>query len=245
MIRSGNPALKSDAFRVGASSGDVMTLGGTVNKSILSLILLLIPAVWVWNDFFNAMQPTPPTGMMAIGGIGGFIIALATIFKKDWSPITCPLYALFQGLFLGGISAVFEMRFPGIVVQAVGLTMLVFFALLMAYKSGMIRATENFKLGITAATGGIALLYLVQMIIGFFGIRIPYIHESGPIGIGFSLIVVAIAALNLVMDFDFIEEAAARRAPKYLEWYGAFGLLVTLIWLYLEMLRLLSKLRSR
>ena len=180
-----------------------------------------------------------------VGGIGGFIVAMVTVFKQKWAPFTVPLYAALQGLFLGGISATFELRFPGIVIQAVGLTMMVFLALLFAYKSKLIQATENFKLGITAATGGIALLYIVQLVLSFFGIHIPYIHESGPIGIGFSLVVVTIAALNLVMDFDFIENGAARRAPKYMEWYAAFGLLVTLVWLYLEMLRLLAKLQSR
>lgn len=246
MIRSGNPALKSDTFSspIGAGS-DAMTLDGTVNKCIFSLLILLVPAAFVWEQFFSQMEPASPTGYMMVGGIGGFIVAMVTVFKQKWAPFTVPLYAALQGLFLGGISATFELRFPGIVIQAVGLTMMVFLALLFAYKSKLIQATENFKLGITAATGGIALLYIVQLVLSFFGIHIPYIHESGPIGIGFSLVVVTIAALNLVMDFDFIENGAARRAPKYMEWYAAFGLLVTLVWLYLEMLRLLAKLQSR
>ena len=179
------------------------------------------------------------------GAIGGFIVALVTVFKKTWSPITAPIYAVLEGLMLGGLSAIFEMQFKGIVVQAVGLTFGTLFCMLMAYKSGLIQATENFKLGVAAATGAICLLYFITMILGFFGVHMPYIHESGIVGIGFSLFVVVIAALNLVLDFDFIESGAASGAPKYMEWYGAFGLLVTLVWLYIEILRLLSKLRSR
>jgi len=146
---------------------------------------------------------------------------------------------------LGGISVYFEKTYPGIVKQAISLTFGTLFSLLLAYKSRLIRATENFKLGVVAATGGIAVLYLISMVMGFFGARMPFIHESGPFGIGFSVFVVVIAALNLVLDFDFIENGAEAGAPKYMEWYGAFGLMVTLIWLYLEILRLLAKLRSR
>jgi uncharacterized YccA/Bax inhibitor family protein len=159
--------------------------------------------------------------------------------------VTAPVYAVLEGLFLGGISAFYEAQFQGIVIQAVGLTFGTLAALLLAYKSGMIRATENFKLGVAAATGGIMLVYLVSLGMSFFGMRMPYLHESGPLGIGISVFIVVIAALNLVLDFDFIEQGAAQGAPKYMEWYAAFGLLVTLIWLYLEILRLLSKLRSR
>jgi uncharacterized YccA/Bax inhibitor family protein len=179
------------------------------------------------------------------GAIGGFIVAMITVFKKQWAAMTAPLYALLEGLVLGGISSMLEGSYPGIVIQAVGLTFGTLFGLLFAYKSGMIKATENFKLGVVSATGGIAVVYLVTMLLGFFGIHMPYIHESGMIGIGFSLFVVIIAALNLVLDFDFIENVAAQGAPKYMEWYGAFGLMVTLIWLYIEILRLLSKLRER
>ncbi len=173
------------------------------------------------------------------------MVALVTAFKREWAPVTTPIYALLEGLFLGGLSLLYEQQFPGIVMNAVGLTFGTLAALLLAYRSGLIKATENFKLGIFAATGGIALLYLVSMGLGFFGIRIPLIHGSGVIGIGFSLFVVGIAALNLVLDFDFIERGAESGAPKYMEWYGAFGLLVTLIWLYIEILRLLAKLQSR
>jgi len=173
------------------------------------------------------------------------VLGLVTIFVKTWAPVTSPLYAVCEGLALGGISAMFEAQYPGIVIQAVALTFGTLFGLLMAYRSGLIKATENFKLGVVAATGSIFLIYLVGFVLGFFGIAIPYIHQSGTIGILFSLFVVVVAALNLVLDFDFIESGVASGAPKYMEWYAAFGLMVTLIWLYLEILRLLAKLRSR
>ncbi|PYQ23818.1 MAG: hypothetical protein DMF79_03045, partial [Acidobacteria bacterium] len=172
-------------------------------------------------------------------------VALVTAFKPAFSPVTTPIYAALEGLFLGGVSGLYELRYPGIVMNAVGLTFGCLAALLAAYSSGLIRPSENFKLGIVAATGGIALLYLVSMGLGFFGKSIPFIHDSGPIGIAFSVFVVGLAALNLVLDFDFIEDGARRGAPKYMEWYGAFGLLVTLVWLYLEILRLLAKLQNR
>ena len=168
-----------------------------------------------------------------------------TIFKKEWSPITAPLYALLEGLVLGSISSMLEARFPGLPMQAVGLTFGTLIAMLIAYRTGVIRATERFKLGVVAATGGIAVFYLLQFVLGFFGVHFTSINGSGPIGIGFSLIVVVVAALNLVLDFDLIETGARMGAPKYMEWYSAFALMVTLIWLYFEMLRLLTKLRGR
>jgi uncharacterized YccA/Bax inhibitor family protein len=181
-----------------------------------------------------------------VGAIGGLVVAIVTIFKKEWSPVTAPLYAVLEGLFIGAVSAMFELRFPGIVMQAAGLTFGTLGALLLAYRSGLIRATENFKLGVVAATGGIALLYLANIGMRLFGFEgMGFIHESSWIGIAFSGFVVVIAALNLVLDFDFIEQGVEHGAPKYMEWYAAFGLLVTLIWLYLEILRLLAKLQSR
>lgn len=251
-MRSGNPALKSTTFLdlgsgalVGAPGG-AMTLNGTVNKTGLLLLLLVGAAFWPWSQFFahpGAMNPMP---FVAVGGIGGFVVALVTVFKKTWAPVTAPLYALLEGLFIGALSALFESRYPGIVVQAVGLTFGTLAALLLAYRSGLIRATENFKLGVVAATGGIALVYLVNIGARLFGFSgLGFIHDSGTIGVLFSLFVVTIAALNLVLDFDFIEQGVEHGAPKYMEWYGAFGLLVTLVWLYMEILRLLSKLQSR
>lgn len=246
MIRSANPALSTDTFRgVRAQSpADQMTIQGTVNKTTILLLILLVPAYYVWNQFFATRDPGAINFYMMVGVFGGLVMALVTVFKKTWAPVTAPLYAALEGLALGGISSFFEARFPGIVIQAVGLTFTTLLALLLAYKSGLIKVTENFKLGVAAATGGIFLFYLLQMGLGFFDVRIPYIHEGGIIGIGFSLFVIIIAALNLVMDFDFIEEGARRGAPKYMEWYAAFGLMVTLIWLYLEFLRLLSKLQG-
>ena len=224
-----------------------MTITGTVNRTGFLVLLVMAAAYFSWKQSLPSPGTTAiaPNPLIFIGLIGGFILALITIFKKTWAPITAPVYAIFEGLLLGGISAMFELRFPGIVTQAVFGTLGTLFALLLAYRSGLIKATENFKLGVFAATGGIALVYLISMVMGFFGTSIPFIHESGAIGIGFSVFVVIIAALNLVLDFDFIENGAESGAPKYMEWYAAFGLLVTLVWLYIEMLRLLSKLRSR
>ena len=243
-MRSGNPALHADTFtRAPAMPGaERMTIGGTVNKTALSLFILLIAASYIWNR--GAADPALPVWILG-SVIGGFIVAIATSFKKTWAPITTPVYAALEGVALGGISAIFESQYPGIVSQAVFLTFGTLAALLLAYRSGLVKATENFKLGIFAATGGIALLYLASFVLGFFGMSVPLIHSSGTWGILFSLFVVVIAALNLVLDFDFIETGVERGAPKYMEWYGAFGLLVTLVWLYLEILRLLAKLQSR
>jgi uncharacterized YccA/Bax inhibitor family protein len=242
MLRSGNPALRDDTFRsAGRAFGDeAMTLTGTVNKTGLSLLVLLVAAAFVWN-----MEGPAAGAFIFVGLVGGLVTALATVFKRTWAPYTVPLYSAFEGLLLGGISAVYEQRYPGIVINAVALTFGTLGALLLAYRSGLVRATENFRLGVFAATGGIAIVYLVSMVLGFFGRTVPYIHESGAIGIGFSLFVVVIAALNLVLDFDFIERGAEMGAPRYMEWVGAFGLLVTLVWLYLEILRLLAKLQDR
>ena len=243
-MRSGNPALTADTFATFPAVADdqAMTIGGAVNKTALSLLILLIAANFVWNR--GASDPLLWTFTL-VGVIGGFLVAIATVFKQTWAPLTTPLYAGLEGLALGGISVVFEATYPGIVSQAVFLTFGTLGALLAAYRSGVIRATENFKLGVVAATGGIALLYGLSFILGFFGMSVPLIHSSGTFGILFSIFVVVIAALNLVLDFDFIEQGAERRAPKYMEWYGAFGLLVTLVWLYLEILHLLAKLQSR
>lgn len=246
-MRTANPALTDKTFTGFAPVTDTstMTIQGTVNKTALLLLLVLFSSSWTWNLYFSAGDPAVVIPWVFGGLISGFIVALVTVFKKQWAILTAPIYALLEGLALGGISAIFEARFPGIVIQAVGLTFGTLFCLLMAYKSGMIKVTENFKLGVVSATGAIALFYVVSFLLSMFGIPIPFIHGSGIIGIGFSLFVVAIAALNLVLDFDFIENGAARGIPQYMEWYAAFGLIVTLIWLYIEILRLLSKLRSR
>ena len=245
--RSGNPALSDSTFRSeGKAVGQTMTLQGTVNKTGILLGILVLTAVYTWNLFFQTGNPAAVMPIATGGAIGGFVLALITIFKKAWSPFTAPIYAALEGLFLGGISAIFEYQYPGIVIQATGLTLGTLASLLVLYKLGIIKPTENFRLMIVSATMGIAVLYLISMIMNMFGSSgIGFIHSNGLFGIGFSLFVVAIAALNLVLDFDFIEQGSEMGAPKYMEWFGAFSLMVTLIWLYLEMLRLLAKLRSR
>jgi len=245
--RSGNPALSDATFgKEGAAIGKVMTLQGTVNKTGILLALLVICAFYTWNIFFQTGNPAAVMPLAIGGAIGGLIFALITIFKKTWAGITAPIYAGLEGLFLGGISAIFEAKYPGIVIQATGLTLGTLASLLLLYKMGIIKPTENFRLMIVSATMGIGVLYLISFVMNMFGSTgIGFIHSNGLFGIGFSLFVVAIAALNLVLDFDFIEQGAEQGAPKYMEWFGAFALMVTLIWLYLEMLRLLAKLRSR
>jgi len=244
-FRTSNPALNEKAFRGEvALGGEAMTLQGTVNKTGLLLLCVVATAAWTWG---LAHSETPEAAMpWLIGGVfGGLVAALVTIFKRSWAPITAPLYALLEGLALGGISAFFERSYPGIAIEAVGLTFGVLFVMLVAYKTGVIRATERFKLGVIAATGGIAVFYLVAMVLGLFHVSVGILYSSSAWGIGFSLFVVIIAALNLVLDFDMIETGVRIGAPKYMEWYGAFGLMVTLIWLYLEILRLLAKSRRR
>jgi uncharacterized YccA/Bax inhibitor family protein len=253
LMKTSNPALSADTFRnlSGAQYGGLidetshMTLNGTVNKTGILLVCAIATAAWTWHLFLQARDMADVAPLMLVGLIGGFICAMVTVFKKEWSPVTAPVYALLEGLVLGGISAALDLRYPGIAIQAVSLTFGTLFVLLLAYRSGLIQVTQKFRMGVIAATGGIMVFYLAEMLLGFFGIHFASINGSGPIGIGFSLFVVAIAALNLVLDFDFIEQGVHFGAPKYMEWYGAFGIMVTLVWLYLEMLRLLSKIRSR
>lgn len=250
--KSSNPVFKERVFSRGYSTtGELMTVNGTVNKTALMLLLVIGAAVFTWNKFFAAIAVNPEAGMSAvapwlvIGGLGGFITVLVTVFRPQSSGVSAPVYAVFEGLLLGGLSAVFESMYPGIVMRAVALTLAVFFAMLFLYRSGIIKVTQKFMMGVFAATAGIALVYLVSFIGGFFGMNLSFLYGSSNFSIGFSLVVVAIAALNLVLDFSFIENAAAQGAPKYMEWYGAFGLMVTLIWLYLEILRLLAKIAGR
>lgn len=247
-MRTANPTLNEKVFTAFGAirpGADTMNIQGTVNKTGILLALVLITAGFTWNLYSASGNPAAVAPWLWGGMIGGLVMALLTAFKTTWSPVTAPIYALLEGLVLGGLSAIFEASYPGIVVQAVGLTFGTLAALLLAYKVGVIRATPTFKKVIIAATGGIFLLYLASWVLGFFGIRIPGIFGAGEVGILFSGFVVVIAALNLVLDFDLIERGAAQGAPKYMEWYGAFALMVTLIWLYIEILRLLSKLRSR
>jgi uncharacterized YccA/Bax inhibitor family protein len=248
--RTGNPILSERRFAANMTNahsqsiamGERMTIEGTTNKTGVLLLCALVPALFVWSRFFTDQ---PIGGFIALGAIGGFITALITTFKAEWSPVTAPIYAALEGLFIGGLSAMMEFRLPGIALQAGGLTFGVLFTMLALYKARIIRVTDTFRTIIFAAMGGIVLVYVVSMLMRLFtGYPIPLIHEGGLFGVIFSLIVVGVAAFSLAMDFDFIETAANEGAPKYMEWYGAFGLMVTLVWLYIEILRLLSKLRS-
>lgn len=246
-MQSSNPTLGNSAFYSGVrqgAAGEAMTVEGTINKSAILLLCVALTAAWSWMKFsHDGMGAVTP--WMIGGMLGGLVLSLVTVFKKEWAAATAPLYALCEGLFIGGISAQLQASFPGIAFQAALLTFGTLAVMLVAYRFELIRVSEKFKLGIIAATGGIALVYLVSMVLGFFGIHPSFIYGNGAFSIGFSLVVVAIAAFNLIIDFDFIAQSAQRRLPKYMEWYGAFALMVTLVWLYIEMLRLLAKLRSR
>jgi len=245
MMRTANPALNDKTFEQLRSAGggaDAMSLDGTVNKCFILIGLLIAAAGWIWT----AGLPIEQLMIAMWGGLlGGLIVALVTVWKKSWAGYTAPLYAVLEGLALGAISLTVDALHPGVALQAVALTFGTLFCLLIAYKSGYIEATENFKLGVVAATGAIFFIYLISFVLGFFHMQVPYLHDSGWIGIGISVFIVVIAALNLVLDFDFIESGVDHQAPKFMEWYAAFGLLVTLVWLYVEMLRLLAKLNGR
>ena len=239
--RTGNPVLTSNAFNIQSDYTDKMTIGGTVNKTFLSLLILVGSAYYSWTNISIANILLFPSLFISL------IVAIITIRNKHWSPTTVPIYAVLQGIFLGVISNMFNSMYEGIVITAVSYTLCILFALLSIYRLGLIKATENFKLGIAAATGGIALLYIINFVMSFFGSGIPLmnVNNASMMSIGFSVFVIIIAALSLVVDFDFIEEGAEKGAPKYMEWFGAFGLMVTLVWLYLEILKLLAKLNSR
>ncbi len=247
-IKSGNPTLSEKSFQSVIISNDAesMTLRGTLNKFGFMLLMLMGSAYYSWKEFAEGGNVQP---LIWIGLLGGLAIALVIIFKKEWAPYLAPLYALLEGLFLGAISAMYNDAFatkaPGIVMNAVGLTFGTAIAMYLLYSFKIIKATERFKSVIFTATAGIAIFYIISMLLGFFGVHMAFLHEGSLMGIGFSLVVVAVAALNLILDFDMIEQGAAAGAPKYMEWYGAFGLMVTIVWLYLEIIRLLSKLSDR
>jgi uncharacterized YccA/Bax inhibitor family protein len=232
-MRSGNPVLSDSTFTdVQRGYSRPMTLSGVINRSILLLLLVAGTSAGVWT--YANSNPSAIYPLVMTGAIGGFVVGMATSFKRDWAPFTAPVYAILQGLFIGGFSLIMEQRFPGLVLQAV----------MAAYQSRIIRPSQTFKSVIVGATFGIMVVYLVSMVLQlFFHTGISMINDSGPIGIIFSLVVVGIAALNLVLDFDFIENGVASGAPKWMEWYAAFGLTVTLVWLYIEVLRLLAKMR--
>jgi uncharacterized YccA/Bax inhibitor family protein len=248
-VKTTNPVLSTrvlEQFGRGgqAYTGEAMTVEGTINKSALLLLLVVVPATWVWSQVMHGGLEAAMPWMWG-GLLGGFVTALVTIFKKEWAPLTAPLYAALEGLAIGGLSAVFEMQYRGIVLPAVALTFGTLACMLAVYRSGLIRVTDRFRLGVVAATGGIALVYLATLVLSLFHVSVPFIYAGGTFGIIVSLVIVTVAALNLVLDFDFIDQAVGVGAPKYVEWYAAFGLMVTLIWLYLEMLRLLGKMRRR
>ncbi len=244
-MRGSNPIFNSQRFGARAHAVDettVMTIQGTMNKTIILLFLAFFAATFTWDRYFSG---DTGSGLLMLGLFGGLIAAMVTIFKPNWAPISAPIYAVLEGLFLGGISAMYAHMYAGIVLQAVGLTFGTMFVMLFLYRSGTIKVTEKLRSGVIAATGAIALFYFASIILGFFGISMPLLHSNGLFGIGFSLVVIGVAAFNLLLDFDFIENASAQGMPKFMEWYAGFGLMITLVWLYLEMLRLLAKLQSR
>ena len=252
-FKTSNPALSDKTFK-GLSDAQFggaidstarMTMQGTINKTGFLMLLAIAGAAFTWNIFMESHDASATAPWMLLGVFGGFILAMVTVFKQTWAPFTSPVYALLEGLFLGGLSATLETRYPGIAIQSVGLTFGVLLVMLMIYSGGLIKVTRRFYIGVIAATGGIAVFYLAQMVMGMFGVRLLALNGSSPLSIGISLFIVAIAALNLVLDFDFIARGVNAGAPKYMEWYGAFGLMVTMVWLYLEILRLVSNSRSR
>ena len=246
-MRSSNPAMTDRIFDkagTAVSGSSTMTINGTINRIGLMLLLLIAAAAYTWNIVMGA-DPGRAGTLAMIGAIGGFIMALVTIFRPQSSAITAPIYAILEGLFLGAISAILNAKYPGVAFQAVLLTIGTLFTMLFLYRSGRIRATPRFRRGVMMATGAVFFAYLGSWIMSFFGMSIGFMHSNGPLGILINLVIIVIAALNLIMDFDFIEKGSQMSAPKYMEWYGAFGLMVTLIWLYIEFLRLLSRFSSR
>ncbi|MCZ7556902.1 MAG: Bax inhibitor-1/YccA family protein [Bacteroidia bacterium] len=245
-MNSGNPFLKESRLRAiqeSAVGSETMSFNGALNKTALLFLILLVGASWTWSDMsWTGAQGF--SGKMLIGLLGGFVLALVTAFKPHLARYISPVYAFLQGMFLGGLSSIFEGMYPGIVIPAIVLTFGIMVGMLVTYRSGLIRVTEKFRIGVISATMGIALFYLIAMGLGFFGISIPFLFEGGMFGILFSLFVIVIAALNLVLDFDMIEQLSAAGMPKHMEWYGAFALMVTLVWLYIEILRLLAKTRE-
>ncbi len=252
LFKSSNPALSEKKFSSTVLADtlnyeNAMTINGTLQKFGFMFLMVLGTSYYSWKEFAQGGNVQP---LILTGAIGGLITAIVIIFKKQWAPFLAPLYALLEGLFLGAISAMYNEAFaksaPNLVINAVGLTFAVAIAMYLLYSFRIIKATEKFKSVIVAATVGIALFYVMVLILRAFGVQeMSFLHEGSLLGIGFSLFVVAIAALNLILDFDMVEKGVEMGAPKYMEWYGAFGLLVTLVWLYLEILRLLSKLSSR
>jgi len=242
-----NPVLSEKVFNKAHSeeSTEVMTVKGTAFKSIVLIFMVLAGAAYTWKVFYEAINPASVTPWMWGGAIGGFIVAIIISFKPNLAQYLAPVYAVLEGLFLGAISAMFNQAFaesaPGIVMNATLLTILTAFAMLVVYRTGLIKVNDRFIRIITTAVGAIALYYFVNIILSMFGVNLVMLHNSGPLSIGISLVIIGVAAFSLLLDFNFIEKASQQGAPKYMEWYGAFALMVTLIWLYLEILKLLAK----
>jgi uncharacterized YccA/Bax inhibitor family protein len=244
--RSGNPGLNQNTFSNqprALSRDDRMTLQGAINKSFLLLVVLLAGAFYPWSQYLATGDMSVASTSIVVGAVGGLILALIISFKATTAPFLAVPYAALEGLAMGGFSALLERRYPGIAIQAVGLTFGVLAVLLVAYTTRLIRVTNQFRAIVIGATGAIALVYLVTMVLGLFHVNVPVLNSSSPLGIIISLVICGVAALNLVLDFDLIESGVANGAPRYMEWYSAFGLLVTLVWLYMEILRLLTKMR--
>ena len=245
-FRTSNPILKEKNFRDAefSTTGKTMTMNGTMNKALLMLLVLSVSASYVWHKVAagdtNSILP-----LMIFGIFGSLAIVLYTVFTRKVNAVTSISYSLFEGLMIGGFSALLNMRYPGIVMQAITITFGIAFSMFALYRFGFIQVTDKFRMGVMGATSGIFVVYMLSMLLGFFGIQIPFMHSSGMFGIGFNLFVIGIASMNLVLDFDFIDRAIRSNAPERMEWMGAFGLMVTLVWLYIEVLKLLSRLNRR
>lgn len=261
MMKSSNPSLNEGTFAEAARSAvtsradGVMTVDGAVNKSLTLLGLMVASAAFVWmqasvpatgyGEAGLILNPGAVRHWMIFGMIGGLVTSLATIFKPVWAPWSAPAYALFEGLLIGGVSVAFDAIMPGIVMQATLLTMGTLATMLMGYKAGVIKVTEKFRSGVMMAGGAVALLFLASFIFSMFGVPLSFMHDSSPLSIGISLVVLAVGAMFLVLDFDMIENGARYGAPKYMEWYAGFSLLMTLVWIYIEFLKLLMKFNNR
>ncbi|MDG4656294.1 Bax inhibitor-1/YccA family protein [Ectobacillus antri] len=237
-MRTNNPMLKEEAFRKAPASSGTMTVGGTAGKAFIMLALLLGTAVYA---YMQVVQNKMSMGVMIGALLIAMILAFATAFVPKISPVTAPVYAAVEGIVLGTISAMYMQRFGDqVVLYAVLLTISVMFAMLLLYATRVIKVTNKFRMGVLSATLGVLFMYLIVAVMQLFGASVPFLHDGGTIAIIVSAVVIVIAALNLVLDFDFIENGARSGAPKYMEWYGALGLMLTLVWLYLEILRLVS-----
>lgn len=244
MIQSSNPVLNANVFKNAPRVvGDAMTFGGTIQKTMVCLMLLVLTAMWTWQMTFSG-NPIVVNMIMPIS-IVGLVVAIATTFKRDWSPVLAPAYAAIEGVIIGGISAMYEAQFPGIVMQATFITFGTLFGLLAAYQAGIIKVTQTFRAVVTGAVFGIMILYLASFVMGFFGSSFAFLSDSSPLGLGIGVVIAIVAALTLVLKFDFIDQGVRSGSPKYMEWYSAFGLMVSLIWLYIEVLSLLARFQRR